>query len=754
MLQKGILKRLFILLNHNHPQLQSKALEIIQFFDARYQSEIITQGALRQLLDVLALDPTKSVVSTLVKKTLSVIYHFDVEHQGSIIKEGLLEPIVGLLAINNSDIRLKTLQTIYHFDHQYLPSLVSANFLSYIPLLLQDKDNDVKNKALEAVEVYHDNLPLLVKGGLLKALAVVINTNDAALIEKAFQILEFVSADVGTLRSEGILRSYCALITPRQPEAIIQKVLDTVWQFCLLDNKLIMDFILEGFYDSVVSYLKGMYTPSRQLALDLFKLFVEMSASHLQKNGLVDDLITLWKNIVVDEPLSNLALKLLIEKSDLWKPQDLALFVKHNVVHFVIARMHGSIGPSTYQPDLEVILEWLNEKKLIAPYLDSVTPMLVCSPFLMEWKTPQSLDVDFPDHYTARKIKGGLPAVTLRLKQPAHYASGVYRFSVKVSFGNDSNSNIYVGIAPQTFPETGTLGTCSGTLALDLQKGSININGFRNIDCWPTSPVKSGDIVTVSFYSDTLNVGFGVNGKEWGIVPGSLDTGTNFCGSVTLVGDGVTVTLVDSPLFPNPEYSDCPYDSLFNKWVGVHSSQTWYDAYNTDKHGWGNPTFYNNAQNRGPTFTVVELHNGDIFGGYTKTNWRMDILQTPIPPTDFLFSISTMGSPTEEQFFPNHYNMPRLASYGSRGPMFGSPDLVINLDRPSLSYAESTGFPRLRVLGRNLQIKNVTVWAQKGTELTSMVKLILLLNTHWKNAITSFIESCTRFFARPQKHLR
>jgi hypothetical protein len=45
--------------------------------EAKYQTEIITHGVLKQLLDVLSGDPTKDVASTLVTKTLSVIYHFD-----------------------------------------------------------------------------------------------------------------------------------------------------------------------------------------------------------------------------------------------------------------------------------------------------------------------------------------------------------------------------------------------------------------------------------------------------------------------------------------------------------------------------------------------------------------------------------------------------------------------------------------------------------------------------------------------------
>lgn len=45
---------------------------------------------------------------------------------------------------------------------------------------------------------------------------------------------------------------------------------------------------------------------------------------------------------------------------DLWKSKDLALFVKHNIVEFVLRRMSKEIGPGNNEAELTVILNWLH----------------------------------------------------------------------------------------------------------------------------------------------------------------------------------------------------------------------------------------------------------------------------------------------------------------------------------------------------------------------------------------------------------
>lgn len=93
-------------------------------------------------------------------------------------------------------------------------------------------------------------------------------------------------ADLETLKSEGILSCYAALISSEQPSAVVSKVLDFVSQICALgayfflsllthsDKKSVSILLEEGFFSSILSYLKGHHSHARATCLDLFRLFV------------------------------------------------------------------------------------------------------------------------------------------------------------------------------------------------------------------------------------------------------------------------------------------------------------------------------------------------------------------------------------------------------------------------------------------------------------------------------------------------
>jgi hypothetical protein len=77
MIRLGLVGKLISLLKHSNPSVQAKALEIIQYFDAKHQDLLISTGALKELTDLIKLDPKDAFTHGLILKTLSVISHFD-----------------------------------------------------------------------------------------------------------------------------------------------------------------------------------------------------------------------------------------------------------------------------------------------------------------------------------------------------------------------------------------------------------------------------------------------------------------------------------------------------------------------------------------------------------------------------------------------------------------------------------------------------------------------------------------------------
>jgi hypothetical protein len=75
MLNEGVFKAVLRLLNKGTSQTQTRALEMIQFFNTQYQPNMISAGVLTQLVGLLKMDgnPDKRL---LMAKSLSVIANF------------------------------------------------------------------------------------------------------------------------------------------------------------------------------------------------------------------------------------------------------------------------------------------------------------------------------------------------------------------------------------------------------------------------------------------------------------------------------------------------------------------------------------------------------------------------------------------------------------------------------------------------------------------------------------------------------
>jgi hypothetical protein len=137
-------------------------------------------------------------------------------------------------------------------------------------------------------------------------------------------------------------------------------------------------------------------------------------------------------------------------------------------------------------------------------------------------------------------------------------------------------------------------------------------------------------------------------------------------------------------------------------WVGqpiVHAHGRVRDErilYAGSRDGFSNQAFHENCDGFSPTLTLVLLHNGRLFGGFTAVPWSS--ISGPHPdPQAFLFSLSD-GEDVDGgerppcrlfQFQNKGYSVYHAKD---RGPLFGvgaGADLGLNLDKDSLHKSRS-----------------------------------------------------------------
>jgi hypothetical protein len=110
--------------------------------------------------------------------------------------------------------------------------------------------------------------------------------------------------------------------------------------------------------------------------------------------------------------------------------------------------------------------------------------------------------------------------------------------------------------------------------------------------------------------------------------------------------------------------------------------------YDGDNHGWKAADFHKKCDNQGPTLTIVEDTDGNVFGAYTSRSWTgAGAYQTD--KDAFIFSLK---SPTNNKLkiFPvKHFNYHAVHDKSLSGPTFGWCDLSLqanfNLPRGGLT---------------------------------------------------------------------
>jgi len=112
--------------------------------------------------------------------------------------------------------------------------------------------------------------------------------------------------------------------------------------------------------------------------------------------------------------------------------------------------------------------------------------------------------------------------------------------------------------------------------------------------------------------------------------------------------------------------SDFP---MIKKWLEKEfANKKWKLVFKGTKDGMNATAFHNNANNKGPTITVVKSTHGKIFGGFAPESWtsRNNYINSQ---KTFIFSVTNKAK--HELISPSSHCATSCYDYSSYGPTFG-----------------------------------------------------------------------------------
>lgn len=105
--------------------------------------------------------------------------------------------------------------------------------------------------------------------------------------------------------------------------------------------------------------------------------------------------------------------------------------------------------------------------------------------------------------------------------------------------------------------------------------------------------------------------------------------------------------------------------------------------YSLTKHNGSNQIFHKLCDNKGPTITLVQLTDGNIFGGFTKVSWKKQSNERGNNVRDDKAYLFKVGNEQKRKKFPikMQYSSMAVFHHFEAGPTFGvGYDLHLNLD--------------------------------------------------------------------------
>jgi hypothetical protein len=125
------------------------------------------------------------------------------------------------------------------------------------------------------------------------------------------------------------------------------------------------------------------------------------------------------------------------------------------------------------------------------------------------------------------------------------------------------------------------------------------------------------------------------------------------------------LNFAESDPFENSDIITTAQGKQINQWIG-NMGQKWERCYQKTVDGSTPADFHNNCDNRGPTVTIIELHNNRIFGGYTDVSWSTTNAYRA-SYSAFIFSINN-----DKKYPLGGNNENAIYDHASYGPTFGT----------------------------------------------------------------------------------
>jgi len=109
---------------------------------------------------------------------------------------------------------------------------------------------------------------------------------------------------------------------------------------------------------------------------------------------------------------------------------------------------------------------------------------------------------------------------------------------------------------------------------------------------------------------------------------------------------------------------------ILSEWT---DNKEWSICYKASKDGWDASAFHRQANNVGPTLTIIQSSNNFLFGGYTTLNWTSSSGYA-YDGKSWLFSLTNPSGAEPIRMLndgPNHSNAYSIYDHASYGPTFG-----------------------------------------------------------------------------------
>ncbi|KAF2069067.1 hypothetical protein CYY_009614 [Polysphondylium violaceum] len=155
--------------------------------------------------------------------------------------------------------------------------------------------------------------------------------------------------------------------------------------------------------------------------------------------------------------------------------------------------------------------------------------------------------------------------------------------------------------------------------------------------------------------------------------------------------------------YPSSKIIDKDTFDLFNKWISnepIYYVLLFTKGNDTSKNEFPISSFHSECDDKGPTITVIETTDGDVFGGYNSQSWDSSgisyySIQWSGDDKCFIFTLVNKHGIKPTKYLPNTKDQNYIVNYRGSGPAFGKGDIFIDQKEshqffPS-SYIDTTG---------------------------------------------------------------